>query len=79
MGEPRSTGFGYDSQLAVARLGRSPASRFCVLAKHRSGLRFPTQASGLLIPHKSHAVQFVRDGRIELPLTVWKTVVLPLN
>ena len=22
---------------------------------------------------------FVRDGRIELPLTVWKTVILPLN
>jgi len=24
-------------------------------------------------------ISMVRDGRIELPTTVWKTVVLPLN
>ena len=27
----------------------------------------------------THTTQFVRDGGIELPTTVWKTVVLPLN
>jgi len=25
------------------------------------------------------ALVFMRDGRIELPTTVWKTVILPLN
>ena len=28
-----------------ARLGRDPASRFCVLAKHRSGIQFPLSAT----------------------------------
>ncbi len=36
-----SRGIGYNSRLAVARLGRSPGSRFGLLAGHRSAIRFP--------------------------------------
>ena len=42
-GEPRVR-FGSNSRLVVTRLGRSPASRFSLLRKHRSGLQFFTQA-----------------------------------
>lgn len=31
------------------------------------------------LQNNSIALVQVRDGRIELPTTVWKTVVLPLN
>ncbi|OGN29129.1 MAG: hypothetical protein A3A33_02600 [Candidatus Yanofskybacteria bacterium RIFCSPLOWO2_01_FULL_49_25] len=40
----RVKGIGFDSRLAVARLGLATASRFRILAEHRSGVRFPTQA-----------------------------------
>ena len=36
-----------------------------------------------LLPHEQSSLLVnpysVRDGRIELPTTVWKTVILPLN
>jgi len=37
----RREGFGHNSQLAVARLGRDPASRFFLVKKHRSGFQIP--------------------------------------
>ena len=36
-------GIGHNCRLAVARLGRGPASRFGLLAKHRSGIQFPSR------------------------------------
>jgi len=40
-------GFGFDSRLAVARLGLTTVSRFRLLAKHRSGVQTPPQLSKL--------------------------------
>ena len=40
-------GISFASRLAVARLGLGTASRFRLLAKYRSGVRFPSQSSAL--------------------------------
>ena len=48
---------GLDSRLAVARLGLATASRFCLLAKYRSGVR---------LSRASQAVGWLRDKKITL-------------
>ncbi len=43
----RREGIGLGSRRAVALLGLATASRFRLLAKHRSGVRFPARADCL--------------------------------
>ena len=45
----------------------------------RRSILHKTCSSRFLIPHSTALRFLVRDGRIELPTSVWKTDVLPLN
>ena len=60
--------------LAVFR-NEKHAPVFDSLRKPSSWLAHPAQIKTAIIS----GILFVRDGGIELPTTVWKTVVLPLN
>ncbi|OGN04470.1 MAG: hypothetical protein A2831_02850 [Candidatus Yanofskybacteria bacterium RIFCSPHIGHO2_01_FULL_44_17] len=41
----RAKGLGFDSHLTVVRFGLATASRFGLLAKYRSGVRFPSPST----------------------------------
>ena len=69
------------SRRAATRLGLGTASRFRLLAKHRSGVRFSTRSARALRCTRTTfaALTFVRVRRIELRSLPWQGSVLPLN
>ncbi len=71
------------SQLSARRHSPRPLPQLAICSTEQITLRFSilprSQAVGSYPAKTEASLFFVRDGRIELPLTVWKTVILPLN
>lgn len=67
--------------LPVAKvcLGTASRSRHCGTSLRRSILHVSCAGTILIPAHCVASLLVVRDGRIELPTSVWKTDVLPLN
>lgn len=64
---------GFVSRQNIAPAFDSPRKTFKRLSHPRIGINIKTTLlSGFYVSR-------MRDGRIELPSTVWKTVILPLN
>jgi hypothetical protein len=77
--DERDTGISLDSRLAVARLGLGTASRFRLLAQHRSGVRFPLPYNhDTKKPAKAGFLVLERDTGIEPVPKPWEGLVLPL-
>ena len=66
---------GLDSRSPVGELGLATASRFCLLAKYRSGVRFPHEPNYWLVS----TFKYERVAGIEPASQPWEGRVLPLN